>query len=67
MEELIRRLHEELSKARLRVAVSTPPVGADIGYHFGVQQGVCKGLERALKLVDGFLNDIDEKHGDQQQ
>lgn len=67
MEELIKRLHQELSSARLRVAVSTVPIGADIGYHFGIQQGVCKGLERALKLVDNFLNDIDTQNGDQPQ
>lgn len=67
MNELIRRLHEALGKARYTCSVAKPPAGADIGFFFGSNQGVVMGLERALKLVDGFLNDIDEKNGDTEE
>jgi hypothetical protein len=67
MDELIRRLHEALAKARGACSIAKPPAGADIGFFFGEKQGICSGLERALKLVDGFLNDIDEQNGDNQQ
>ena len=61
MDELLRRLHEGLAKARMEVVVTTPPQGADLGYHFGVRQGKCQGLERAIKIIEGLMNDIDEE------
>lgn len=61
MEELIRRLHEGLAKARMEVVVTTPPAGVDIGYHFGLRQGKCQGLERAIRIIEGLMNDIEEE------
>lgn len=67
MDDLIKKLDQALVKARWNCSASHPPPGLDIGFFFGEKQGYARGIAIALKIVENFMNDVDEQNGDMNQ
>lgn len=61
MKELIDKLAEAIDKAQQACVKQQPPDSRDVGYHFGRLQGVHTGLLQGLKIVENFLNEIDQQ------
>lgn len=65
MKELIDELVVAIEKAQRALVTQQPGDGRDVGFHFGRLQGIHTGLVQALKVVENFLNEIDQQeHND---
>lgn len=64
MKELIDKLVDAIEKAQMACATQQLPDGKEAGFHFGRLQGTHAGLVRATKIVENFLNEIDQQEQD---
>lgn len=61
MKELIDQLMDAIDKAQRACVTQQAPDNRDVGYHFGRLQGTHTGLLQSLKIVENFLNEIDQQ------
>lgn len=60
MKQLLDQLYEQLNKSRIACSTSQP--SNDVGWHFGRQQGICIGLQTAIKMVENFIEAVEDEH-----